>query len=134
VLVNLYDLKIPFIGTGVVTTKQLLASRRPLVANLLKAIIEGIRFSKREREAPIKIAERYLPGAARDEIADALDHYSRDLDERPYARAEGFKIALDLTAQQTPLAKGADIERFIDASLLRELERGGFFAVPSGAK
>jgi ABC-type nitrate/sulfonate/bicarbonate transport system substrate-binding protein len=132
VLVNLYDLKIPFIGTGVVTTKQLLATRRPLVANLLKAIVEGIRFSKREREAPIKIAERYLPGAARDEIADALDHYSRDLDERPYARAEGFKIALDLTAQQTPLAKGVDIERFIDSSALRELERGGFFNAPTG--
>ena len=133
VLVNLYDLKIPFIGTGVVTTKQLLVSRRPLVANLLKAIVEGIRFSKRDREAPIKIAERYLPGAAREEIADALDHYSRDLDERPYARAEGFKIALDLTAQQTPLAKGVDVERFIDSSLLRELERSGFFNAPAGS-
>ena len=47
--------------------------------NLLKAIAEGIRFYKREREASIKIAERYLPGAAREEIADALDHYNRDL-------------------------------------------------------
>jgi len=134
VLVNLYDLKIPFIGTGVVTTKQLLASRRPLVANLLKAIVEGIRYWKRERDASIKIAERYLPGAAREEVADALDHYSRDLDERPYARAEGFKIALDLTAQQTPLAKGVDVERFIDSSLLRDLERAGFYNLSTGVK
>ena len=52
-----------------------------------------------ERDAPIKIAERYLPGAAREEIADALDHYNRDLDDRPFPRAEGFKIALELTAQ-----------------------------------
>ena len=47
---------------------------------------------------------------------------------------EGFKIALELTAQQTPLAKGVDAERFIDPSLLRELERSGFFAVSGGAK
>ena len=132
--VNLYDLKIPFIGTGVVTTKQLLTTRRPLALNLLKAIAEGIRYYKRERDGPIKIAERYLPGAAREEIADALDHYNRDLDDRPFPRPEGFKIALELTAQQTPLAKGVDAERFIDPSLLRELERSGFFAVSGGAK
>lgn len=131
--VNLYDLKIPFLGTGVVTTKQLILNRRPLVLNLLKAIAEGIRFYKREREAAVKIAERYLPGAAREEISDALDHYSRDLEDRPYPRPEGFKIALELTAQQTPLAKGADIERFIDPSLLKDLDRSGFFTAPQGA-
>ena len=75
-----------------------------------------------------------MPGAAREEISDARDHYNRDLDDRPFPRAECFKIALELTAQQTPLAKGVDAERFIDASLLRELERGGFFAVSSGVK
>jgi hypothetical protein len=74
-----------------------------------------------------------LSGAAREEIADALDHYNRDLDDRPFPRPEGFKIALELTAQQTPLAKGVDAERFIDVSLLRELERSGFFAGLSGA-
>ena len=131
--VNLADLRIPFIGTGVVATKQTIANRRPLVLNLLKAIAEGIRFYKREREASIKIAERYLPGAAREEIADALDHYNRDLDERPLPRPEGFKIALELVAQQTALAKGVDPDRFIDTSPLRELERSGFFAALASA-
>jgi len=42
--------------------------------NLLRAIGEGIRFYKRERDTPIKIAERYLPGAAREEIADAIEY------------------------------------------------------------
>ena len=53
----------------------MVAGRRPLVLNLLKAIGEGIRFYKLERNAPIKIAERHLTVAAREEIADALDHY-----------------------------------------------------------
>jgi ABC-type nitrate/sulfonate/bicarbonate transport system substrate-binding protein len=44
IAVNLADLRIPFIGTGVVTTKQIIANRRPLVLNLLKAIAEGIRL------------------------------------------------------------------------------------------
>jgi hypothetical protein len=83
------------------------------VLNLLKAIAEGIRFYKLERDLPIKIAERHLPGAAREEISDALDHYNRDLDDRPFPHAEGFKIAPELTAQETPLAKGVDAQRFI---------------------
>jgi NAD(P)H-hydrate repair Nnr-like enzyme with NAD(P)H-hydrate dehydratase domain len=36
---------------------------------------------------------------APDYIADALDHYNRDLNDRPFPRAEGVKIALELTAQ-----------------------------------
>jgi len=56
------------------------------------------------------------------------------LEERPCARAEGFKIALDLTAQQTALAKGVDAEKFIDSSLLHELERSGFYNALSTAK
>lgn len=38
------------------------------------------------------------------------------------------------TISSRALAKGVDAERFIDPSLLRELERSGFFAIPSGGK
>jgi NitT/TauT family transport system substrate-binding protein len=135
VLVNLSDLRIPFAGSSIVTTRQLVAARRPVALNLLKAFAEGIHFYKREREASIAIVERYIPGASKDEIGEAVDHYNRDLDERPYPRPEGIKTALDLFAQQTPAAKGADPERFIDQSLLRELERSGFFtALTSGGR
>jgi NitT/TauT family transport system substrate-binding protein len=133
VLVNLSDLRIPFAGSSIVTTRQLVATRRPVALNLLKAFAEGIHFYKREREASIAIVERYIPGATKDEIGEAIDHYNRDLDERPYPRPEGIKTALDLFAQQTPAAKGADPERFIDQSLLRELERSGFFAALGGS-
>lgn len=127
VLVNLYDHKIPFIALGLVTTRRYIATRRPVVLNLLKAFAEGIHFYKRDREASARILERYLSGVPPDEQAEGIEHYRRDLDERPYPRPEGLKIALDLISQQIPAAKGVDPERFIDSSLLRELERGGFF-------
>ena len=41
--------------------------------------------------------------------------------------------ALELTAQQRPLAKGVGPERFIDVSLSRDLERSNFFALPNAA-
>lgn len=57
------------------------------------------------------------------------------LEDRPYPRPEGIKTAIDLYAQQNPTAKGVDPERFMDQSLIRELERGGFFAsLASGGK
>lgn len=129
VLVNLYDLKIPFIGSAVTTTRRLISGRRPVALNLLKAFAEGIHFYKREREASMRIIERHIPGITHDELIEAIEHYSRDLEDRPYPRPEGLKIALDLVSQQTPAAKGVDPERFLDPSLLRELERGGFFTI-----
>ena len=69
------------------------------------------------------------------ELAKAIDHYQRDLEDRPYPWTEGIKTAIDLYAEQNPAAKGVDPERFIDASLMRELDRGGFFAtLASGGK
>lgn len=133
ILVNLHELRIPFAGSSVATTRQLIAARRPLALNLLKTLIEGIQFYKREREASIRIIERYIPGAAREELAEAIEHYQRDLEDLPYPRPEGIKTAVDLYAQQNPAAKGVDPERFIDQSLMRELDRGGFFPAPSGS-
>ena len=135
ILVNLYELKIPFAGSSVVTTRQLIISRRPMVLNLVKAFVEGVHFYKRERETSIRIIERYIPGTAKEELAEAIDHYQRDLEDRPYPRPEGIKTAIELYAQQNPAAKGVDPERFIDASLMRDLDRGGFFAtLASGGK
>ena len=135
IMVNLHELKIPFAGSSVVTTRQLITNRRPMVLNLLKGFVEGIQFYKREREASIRIIERYNPGTAKDELNEAIDHYQRDLEDRPYPRPEGIKTAIELYAQQVPAAKGVDPERFIDQSLMRELERGGFFAsLASGGK
>ncbi len=128
VLVNLYDLKIPFSGASVVTTRRLIASRRAVALRFLKAVAEGIDFYKRDRVASMRMIDRHLRGVSHEELAEAMEHYIRDLDDRPYPRPEGLRIALDLVAQQEPAARGADPERFLDASLLRELERGGFFA------
>jgi ABC-type nitrate/sulfonate/bicarbonate transport system substrate-binding protein len=128
VLVNLYDLKIPFSGASVVTTRRLIASRRAVALRFLKAVAEGIDFYKRERVASMRMIDRHLRGLPHDELAEAMEHYIRDLDDRPYPRPEGLKIALDLVAQQEPAARGAEPERFLDASLLLELEREGFFA------
>jgi ABC-type nitrate/sulfonate/bicarbonate transport system substrate-binding protein len=134
VMVNLYDQKIPFIALGLVTTKRYIATRRPVVLNLLKAFSEGIHYYKREPEASRRILQRHLPGVPADELAEGIEHYSRDLEGRPYPRPEGLKIALDLVSQQTPAAKGVDPERFTDPSLLRDLERAGFFTAFTSGK
>ncbi len=128
VLVNLYDLKIPFIGAAVVTTRRLIASRRTLALNFLRAIAEGIHFYKHQRIASIGIIGRHLRGISDEELAEGMEHYIRDLDDRPFPRPEGLRIALELVAQQNSAARRANPQQFLDTSLLRELEQGGFFA------
>lgn len=135
VLISLYDLKIPFSTASVVTTRQLIASNRAIVLDFLKALVEGIHFYKRQRVASLRIIDRHLRGLPPEELADAMDHYIRDLDNRLYPRPEGLKLALELIAKTNPAAKGADPGRFLDGSLLQQLEREGFFArLQSGGK
>jgi len=126
-LVSLYDLKIPFVNQSVVTTRRLIAGRRTTALNLVKAFAEGIHFYKRQPEISLRILERQFPGVAPDELNEAMEHFKRELDDRPYPRLEGIKTALELISQQTPGAKNADPERFVDTSLLAELDREGFF-------
>ena len=64
----------------------------------------GVMVRRRSGERIVMVAalSNYLNqvrAVAPDYIADALDHYNRDLDDRPFPRAEGVKIALELTAQ-----------------------------------
>jgi len=132
VLLNLYDLKIPFVNQSVVTTRRLIASRRSTPFNLVKAVAEGIHFYKRQPEISLRILQRQIPGAAPDELSEAMEHFKRELDDRPYPRLEGIKTALELISQQTPAAKDADPARFVDRSLLEELERDGFFSALYG--
>ena len=60
------------------------------------------------------------------------------VEEIRYSKRErnvSIKIALELAAQQTPLAKGVDVERFMDSSLLREFEKTDFYkATTAGGK
>ena len=58
------------------------------------------------------------------------------VEEIRYSKRErnvSIKIALELAAQQTPLAKGVDVERFMDSSLLRELEKSDFYKTPTAS-
>ena len=43
-----------------------------MVLNLLKALADGIHFYKRERESSMRIIDRYIPGIAKDELAEAI--------------------------------------------------------------
>ena len=131
--VNLYDLKIPFIGTGVVTTKQLLATRRPLALNLLKAIAEGIRYYKRERDGPIKIAERYLPGAARKRsptlsIITIVTWMTGRFRARGLQNRPGTYRPANAASQR---CRCRTVHRSVAS---RESECSGFFAVSGGAR
>ncbi len=133
VMLSLYDLKIPFVNQSVVTTRRLIAGRRSTALNLVKAFAEGIHFYKRQSEISLQILQRQFPGVAPDELSEAMEHFKRELDDRPYPRFEGIKMALELISQPTPATKDADPARFVDRSLLEELERDGFFTALYGS-
>jgi DNA-directed RNA polymerase specialized sigma54-like protein len=53
--------------------------------------------------------------------------YVKLIPKKPYPTLKGVQNLLDMLAPQTPQAKTAKPEQFVDLSFLQELEKEGFF-------
>lgn len=116
-----------FPHVGIVVRKSFLASRRDVVKHFLQGYSEGVALLNRDKEASKKLLARYVRTADPD-VLEATWQYAQDTLERiPYPDPEGFKVVLEERARSRGEAVKAGPEIFIDDSLVRELEKEGFF-------
>ena len=78
------------------------------------------------RPAGNKRAFDGLPAATRVELERAYNAYIPIFNEAPYPTPDGVKTMLDDLARSNPKAAAADPNKFVDQSLVRELETSGF--------
>jgi hypothetical protein len=64
----------------------------------------------------------------RDILVDAYDETlaSDEMEKKPYPNRDGIKLAVELTAKQRNVSPIPSIDKFMDISLLEELDRSGF--------
>lgn len=116
-----------FPHVGVVVRKTFLASRRQTVKNFIAGYSEGIAILYRDKEGSKKALARYLKSDD-PETLEASWQFGIDVIERiPYPDREMFKLVLEERARTRPEAAKAKPEQFFDDSVVRELEREGFF-------
>jgi NitT/TauT family transport system substrate-binding protein len=131
-LLNVSELKIPYQGTSIATTRRFLKENRSLVVRFMKAILEAIVRIKSDPEGSKIVVAQYL---SLDPVADSatLDETYRaillgTLEDIPYPSMEGIQTVIDIAAQGNSNVSAITPDDAVDVSIIRELEESGFIS------
>ena len=125
-LFSINTLKIPFWWNGILTREAILKEKRPLMLKLTTAMVEAIHYLKTDKEGAKALFRKNLGISDPEALERAYNAYIPIFNEAPYPTPEGVKTMLDDLARSNSKAAAADPNKFVDQSLVRELETSGF--------
>jgi len=124
-LINMATTGVSFPQSAIVTTRSYIQAHQDEVLNFLRAYAEGMQRMTADKATAKKVIQKY----SRETDPDVLEStYRYGLDyiaPVPYPAREG--IVEILKQSNHPKAKSANPDDFIDMSLVKKLEEGGFF-------
>ena len=120
--------KIPLVGTSIVVKGDYLAGHQAVARAALRAMIEGQGYllNPANKSAVIEIMTKKLgitdPMAANDGYED----YVRRTDRKAFVELDGLKNIQRFMKLRNPKIGDVNLNRLVDESILRELEKSGF--------
>jgi ABC-type nitrate/sulfonate/bicarbonate transport system substrate-binding protein len=122
-LVDLASQRIPFLQGAIVVRRPYLQAQRAIVLSFVKAFVETMKIIKDRPDLIVGALARHL--RVRPETAkEAYRSFAHVWEEIPYVRAESVQTILDLQPKEA--VKDVTPEKYIDNSLIKELEASGF--------
>ena len=120
------SLNYPYLGP--VVSGRFLREKPATAEAFVKAFVEGIARFKRNREEGIKALAHYMKSDETDVLNKAYDFianefYTENLEPEP----KSFQELVDEIGGRKPLAKNATIPQVFDLTIVRKLEKEGFF-------
>jgi NitT/TauT family transport system substrate-binding protein len=132
VLFNMAKLGISYPQEGVVASRQYISTHRQTVLNFLKGFVEAIRDIKVNKEFAISVMAKHLkmdPKKDREALEDAYqDIVAEQIVKNPQPNLNAIKAALELLNVNNDMKASMDPKRYVDASLMEELEKSGFIS------
>jgi NitT/TauT family transport system substrate-binding protein len=128
VIIDMAKLDIPFQFTCAVTTGQMIREQPETVMAFVKAMAEAVHFYKNNKDAVIKIMQKYTRGQGRPVLEGAYAAYDEMLVEDTYPTLEGLKNTLEVQASFDPKAGNAKVEDLVELRFVDELKKSGFIA------
>ena len=126
--VELFDMtkinKTCITGT-VVTRKRLIDGQRDIAKRFMRGFLEGMKTYLEDEEFSVKVIQKWTRSKNREEIREAYALQARHMLRVPRTSLEGVKTILE-GLDRIPATKTADPRRFVDSSLIDELEKEGF--------
>ena len=125
--VELYDMtKIGAYITGtVVTRKRFIDGQRDTAKRFMRGFLEGMKTYLEDGEFSVKVIQKWTRAKNRDEVKEAYAIQAKHMLRIPRTAVDGVRTILE-GMEKLPGAKGADPRRFIDFTILDELEKEGF--------
>jgi ABC-type nitrate/sulfonate/bicarbonate transport system substrate-binding protein len=122
-LVDLATQRIPFLQGAIIVRRSYLQSQRPLLLNFLKAFVESMKIAREKPDLVVASLVKHL--RVRPEVArEAYRSFASVWEEVPYVRNESVQAILDFQPKEG--VKDITPEKYIDNSLIKELETSGF--------
>ena len=120
------NLNYPYLGP--VLSGKFLRESPALAEAFIKSYVEGIARFKRNREEGVKALARYMKSSEMDVLNKAYDFIANDFyAENLEPDAKAFQDLMDEMSEREPLAKKATIAQVFDLTIVRKLEKEGFF-------
>ena len=114
-----------YITGTVVTRKRFIDGQHDIAKRFMRGFLEGMKTYLEDEEFSVKVIQKWTRSKNREEIKEAYALQARHMLRVPRTSLEGVKTILE-GLDRIPAAKTADPRRFVDSSLLDELEREGF--------
>jgi NitT/TauT family transport system substrate-binding protein len=127
VILDMSDLGAEFQITGLASSQNFVTQKRASALKLMRAFVEGIHFYKTHKKESMDIIARYMRINDMEAVGATYEYFAdKIVPKKPYPSLKGVKALLELAAKERPEAAKFSPERFVNISLLKELDESGF--------
>ncbi len=127
VLLDMSELGAEFQITGLASSQNYITRKRPSASRFMRAFVEGIHFYKTRKKESMDIIARYMRTNDMEAVGATYDYFAgKIVPKKPYPTIKGIKALLELAAKERPEAAKTPPERFVNLTLLKELDESGF--------
>ncbi len=123
-IVNVTELRIPFLFTGVLSSPKVVREKNDAVMRFLRAYIEAMALVRKDKETTLRSMGKYLKTNDREVLEAVYDDYKDVFPQVPLMTAAEVQAVLD--ASKSPRAKQMKPEDFFDNSLVQKIQASGF--------
>jgi NitT/TauT family transport system substrate-binding protein len=127
VLLDLAELGAEFQITGLGSSQKFLSQHRPTAIRFMQAFVEGIYYYKTHKPPSMKTIAKYMKINDMEAVGATYDYFApKIMPRKPYPSLKGIKALIDLAANEKPELKNVPPERFVNTTILKEVDDSGF--------
>lgn len=109
---------------SIITRKRDLKERRDLVRRYLRAFVEAVRVMKTNREATLRVIEKYIHVGSKAEAIKTYEYFAKTTSDTLRTEREGITEFLATLEASKPGVAKRNPNEFIDESVLEEVLKG----------